>query len=69
MKKMLYRVKIENYVMATDQLDAINVAITNCDESCVTEADKAHSVPTEWKHAVPFGSDDDQTCHQVLMSM
>ena len=63
--KKLYWVEITVMVMAEDEDEAAEIAACEAiSENC--DAMIASSVPSGWYDAIPFGSDDDATCCEVL---
>ncbi len=63
--KKLYCVEITVMVMAENEDEAAEIAAREAtSENC--EAMIASSVSSEWHDAIPFGSDDDATCGEVL---
>ncbi len=66
MERKLYRVKVVLYVMAENESDAC-LAATNAQFDifeCV--ARKADHLELGWEDAIPYNSDDYQTCAEVL---
>ena len=66
--KKLYEVQMTVYVMAEDENEACSIA-TQFDvdipsEDC--EIYEACVVPTVWLDSIPYGSDDDKTCWEIL---
>ena len=61
-KKQLYEVNKRYYVMAENQMAAEFVRVVDAD----FEIHKATSVDHDWWNAIPFGSDDDRTCGQII---
>lgn len=63
--KRLYEIEVKYYVMAENELEAQDIEpdyISNCS----VFASEANSVDHDWWNAVPYNSDDDKTCGQVL---
>ncbi len=68
MDKKLYRVKVTLYVMAENESEAC-VAATNARfDIFECNAKKAENVDQEWNNAIPYNSDDDRTCAEILTS-
>lgn len=66
MDKKLYRVKVTLYVMAENESGAC-VAATNARfDIFECSAKKAEHVEPGWDNAVPYNSDDDRTCAEIL---
>ncbi len=66
MSKKLYRVRIDLYVMAEDEWDA-RVGATQAKFDvfeCV--AREADSLLPGWENAVPYNSNDDRTCTEII---
>lgn len=62
--KKLYRVDVYYFVMASSEKMALAVRPTLGD--CSRQAQIAGSVPVDWWDAIPFGSEDDSTCGEIL---
>ena len=68
MDKKLYRVKVTLYVMAENESEAC-VAATNARfDIFECSAKKAEHVDPGWGNAIPYNSDDDRTCAEILTS-
>jgi hypothetical protein len=67
MSKKLYEVNIRVYVMAECADEAQELAIENCEDT-EAEAHIANSVSNAWWNAIPYGTDDDTTCGEILSS-
>lgn len=63
--KQLYEVEIRVYVMAEDEQDAVQIAARECQPE-EAEAYEAVSVDTIWWKAIPYGSDNDKTCGEIV---
>lgn len=63
--KKLYEVEKRYYVMAESVLEAASI-IPNDIIACTTSAFETDSVDYRWEDAIPFNSDDDRTCSQIL---
>lgn len=66
--KKLYEVQMTVYVMAEDENEAYSIA-TQFDvdipfEDC--EIYEVRAVSTTWLNSIPYGSDDDKTCREIL---
>jgi len=66
MEKKLYRVKVCLYVMAEDEYDACWAATNSHFDVFECIADKAKTIDPGWEEAVPYNSDDDRTCSEIL---
>ena len=66
MEKKLYRVKVCLYVMAENEYDACCAATNAHFDIFECVADKAKMIDLGWENAVPYNSDDERTCAQVL---
>jgi hypothetical protein len=66
--KKLYEVQMTVYVMAVDEAQAHFVAIDNSVEIPFEDCEiyEAHAVPPAWIDSIPYGSDDDKTCWEIL---
>ena len=64
--KKLFEVEVHYYVMAEDAGEAKRGLLILALEDCMTVAYEAFSVDASWRDAIPFGSDDDQTCGQIM---
>ena len=68
MDKKLYRVKVTLYVMAENESEAC-VAATNAQfDIFECNAKKAEHIDQGWDSAIPYNSDDDRTCAEILTS-
>lgn len=66
MEKKLYRVKVCLYVMAENEYDACWAATNSHFDIFECVADKAKTIEPGWEDAVPYNSDDDRTCSEIL---
>lgn len=67
--KKLYKVERRFYVMAEDEVDA-EIHTPNDTSLCTNDVEEVEDfVDNEWWDAVPFNSDDDRTCAQILKEM
>ena len=67
--KKLFEVETRYYVMAEDKLEAENIDprdIGSCSVYAV-EA-KMGEIDARWVNAIPFNSDDDRTCGEIVKS-
>ena len=68
--KKLYKVTMELMVMAENEEDAHYVAtdpgVEIPEEDCEIENAVDEGCPEAWADAIPYGSDDDKTCKEVL---
>lgn len=63
--KQLYKVERHFFMMAEDESEA--ESYTPLDPLCCTNlVIKAKSVGKEWENAIPFNSNNDMTCQQIL---
>jgi len=69
--KKLYEVEMIMMVMAEDESDAKLVAAQNASAENWDEFDayEADSVKSEWWDCIPWGSDDDKTCGEIILGM
>ncbi|MBI5951160.1 MAG: hypothetical protein HY865_05840 [Chloroflexi bacterium] len=65
MNKKLYRVRVVLFVMAENESDAC-VAATRAGFECT--ARKAKNIDPEWRDAIPYNSDDERICSEILAS-
>jgi hypothetical protein len=65
--KKLYEVNRKYYVMAENESEA-EYAFDIDWTACTTEIYRAKSIDSEWFDAIPFNSDDDRTCGEILKS-
>lgn len=63
--KQLYKLEIYCYVMAEDELEAQDIRIRHLG-ACSRFAIEAETVHPDWLDTIPFNSDDDRTCGQIL---
>lgn len=63
--KKLYVVERRYYVMAESLLEAEDIEPDSITD-CITFAFETDSVDDEWWDVIPFNSDDDRTCGQIL---
>jgi len=63
--KQLYEVERTFYVMAEDESDAETFQPNDAQE-CTNEVSLATTVDAGWWDAIPFNSDDDRTCGEIL---
>jgi len=66
MGKKLYRVKVVLYVMAENESDACVAATKARFDIFECIARKAVYIDPEWKEAIPFNTDDDRTCAEIM---
>ena len=66
--KKLYEVQMTVYVMAEDEdgawFSAMDSDVEIPFEDC--EICEAGAVPRPWLDSIPYGSDDDKTCREIL---
>ena len=66
MEKKLFRVKVVLYVMAENESEAC-VAATNARfDIFECAARKAEFLDPAWEDAIPYNSDDDRTCSEIM---
>jgi hypothetical protein len=68
MNKKLHRVEVVLYVMAEDEFDACWAATNVPFDVFECVAEEAKSLDPGWEEAVPYNSDDDRTCAEILAS-
>jgi hypothetical protein len=66
MEKKLYRVKVVLFVMAENESDACMAATQARFDIFECSARKAEMVDPGWKDAIPYNSDDDRTCSEIM---
>jgi hypothetical protein len=69
--KKLYRVQITAMVMANDQLQAAEIAVSSSSQHATDDCavSPAEVCPAEWWDAIPFGSEDGLTCGEVIVKI
>ena len=68
MEKKLYRVRVTLYVMAENASGACVAATKAPFDIFECHARKADHVDPDWENAIPYNSDDERTCEEVLAS-
>ena len=68
MEKKLYRVKVVLYVMAENESDACVAATQARFDIFECSARKAEIIDPGWANAIPYNSDDDRTCSQIMLN-
>ncbi len=68
MEKKLYRVKVVLYVMAENESEARLAATNAAFDIFECTAKKADHIEPGWGNAIPYNSDDDRTCSEILES-
>ena len=63
--KKLYEIEARWYVMAEDEEEAQSIKPTDI-ATCSVFAIEPISIDADWYNAIPFNSDDDRTCGQIL---
>lgn len=72
--KKLYKVKlsVEIMVVAENEIEAVSVAKSNCEEEIKTFGialafltSDIHDIPQNWQDSIPYGAD--KKCYQILM--
>ena len=66
MEKKLHRVKVVLYVMAENESEACVAATQARFDIFECSARKTEIVEPEWKDAIPYNSDDDRTCSEII---
>jgi hypothetical protein len=66
MEKKLYRVNVVLYVMAENEYDACTAATNARFDIFECEAERARTVEPGWEDAIPYNSDSERTCLQIL---
>ena len=68
MKKKLYEVQMSVYVMAENEVLAHSVATGYDVEISIEDCEifEATAVPQPWFDSIPYGSDDDKKCREIL---
>jgi len=66
MEKELYRVRVVLFVMAENASDACVAATQARFDIFECTARKTKIVNPDWKDAIPYNSDDDRTCSEVM---
>jgi hypothetical protein len=66
MGKKLYRVDVVLYIMAEDESDACAAATSAKFDVFECEAEQARFIEPFWQDAVPYNSDDDLTCNEIV---
>lgn len=66
--KKLYKIEMTVYVVAKNQVQAIDAALGYETEVSPNDcnAQEVRTVPANWATAIPWGSDDDKTCEEFL---
>ena len=66
--KKLYEVQMTVYAMAENENDAHSVATGYGVEIPIEDCEiyKAGAVLSPWIDCIPYGSDDDKTCREIL---
>jgi hypothetical protein len=66
MEKKLFRVKVVLYIMAENASAACAAATQARFDIFECTAKKAGDVDAEWNDAVPYNSDDERTCAEII---
>jgi hypothetical protein len=66
MEKKLYRVKVTLFVMAENEADACMAATNAKFDIFECTAKKADHLIPGWEDAIPYNSDDQRTCAEIL---
>jgi hypothetical protein len=65
-KKKLYRVDVVLYIMAENEFDASAAATTVKFDVFECSAERARFLDPMWEEAVPYNSDNDLTCKEIV---
>ncbi len=65
MNKKLYEIEARWYVMAEDEEEAQSIKPTDI-QACSVFAIDPIIIDADWNNAIPFNSDDNRTCGQIL---
>lgn len=68
MNKKLHRVEVVLYVMAEDEFDACWAATNVRFDVLECVAKEAETIDLGWEDAVPYNSDDERTCSEIISS-
>jgi hypothetical protein len=66
MEKKLYRVKVVMFVMAEDEAAACAAATRARFDIFECTARKAEYIDPEWNEAIPYNTDDERTCAEIM---
>jgi len=66
MEKKLYRVKVVLYVMAENESAACVAATQARFDIFECAARKAEKIDPEWTDAIPYNTNDDRTCSEIM---
>jgi hypothetical protein len=66
MEKKLYRVRVVLYVMAENQSDACVAATRARFDIFECAAKRVENVDPEWKDAIPYNTEDERTCSEIM---
>ena len=66
MEKKLYRVKVVLFVMAENESDASMAATQARFDIFECSAKKAEFVDPAWNDAIPYNSNDERTCSEIM---
>ena len=66
MEKKLFRVKVTLYVMGENESEARFNATQACFDIFECSAKKADRIENGWEDAIPYGSDGQHTCAEIL---
>lgn len=65
--KKLFEVEARYYVMAEDTLEAKHINPRDIDACSVYAVEaKMGEIDSRWVNAIPFNSDDDRTCGEIV---
>ena len=68
MEKKLYRVKVVLFVMAENESDACVAATRARFDIFECTAKRAVKIDPEWNDAIPYNTNDDRTCSEIMGS-
>ncbi len=70
--KKLFEVEVRYYIMAEDKKEAeTNLPLDFSLDACTVDVHEVshHITDSQWVNAIPFNSDDDKTCGQIIDEM
>jgi len=68
MEKKLYCVRVVLYVMAENESEARLVATRARFDIFECTARKADIIHPDWKDAIPYNTDDERTCSEIMLN-
>jgi hypothetical protein len=66
MAKKLFRVRVDLYVMAEDEVNARLAATRAKFDIFECTAREAEALLSGWENAIPYNSDDERTCSEIF---